>query len=96
MNTIVSSGRLAELLAFAAGVSQTLSVARGLVEAGRCVELAGLQDKVGLLCAQSLDLPPDEGRAMRAELIVLLARTQALSAALSQAGGKPPVHPRPD
>jgi hypothetical protein len=94
MHTIVTSGPLAELMAFADGVSQTLSVARGLVEAGRCVDLTGLQDQVGLLCAKSLDLPPAEGRAMRGELIVLLARAQALSVALSQTGGSP-VHARP-
>jgi len=48
---------LAELLAFADGVTQTLAVARRLIEAGRYVDLTGLEDQVGLLCAKALDLP---------------------------------------
>jgi hypothetical protein len=74
-----------ELRAFADGVTQTLGVARGPVEAGRSVELAGLEDQVGLLCAKALDLPPAEGRIMLAELATTLARVEALSVALLQA-----------
>lgn len=75
----------AELRAYADGVAQTLGVARGLVDAGRAVDLAGLQDQVGLLCAKALDLPRDEGRAMRGELVALLARLDGLSVALRRA-----------
>ena len=78
-----------ELRAFTDGVTQTLSVARGLVEAGRYVDLAGLEDQVGLLCAKALDLPPAEGRAIRADLIALLARVEALSGALLHARALP-------
>lgn len=76
---------LAELRAYADGVAQTLGVARGLVDAGRAVDLAGLQDQVGLLCAKALDLPREEGRAMRGELVALLARLDGLSVALRRA-----------
>ncbi len=84
-----TSAPLLELRAFADGVTQTLGVARGLVEAGRHVDLAGLEDQVGLLCAKALDLPPAEGRAIRGELVALLARVEALSVALLHARAPP-------
>jgi hypothetical protein len=83
-----------ELRAFADGVTQTLGVARGLVEAGRCVDLAGLEDQVGLLCAKALDLPPAEGRSMLAELVATLARVEALSVALLRARNLPDDGPQ--
>jgi hypothetical protein len=85
MHPIVSSAQLAELHTFADGVTQTLGVARGLVEIGRYIDLAGLEDQVGLLCAKALDLPPAEGRVMRVKLIAVLARVEALSVALLRA-----------
>jgi hypothetical protein len=82
MHPTATSAPLLELRAFADGVTQTLGVARGLVEAGRPVDLAGLEDQVGLLCAKSLDLPPDEGRSMRVDLVGVLGHVAALSVAL--------------
>jgi hypothetical protein len=82
MHANSSSAQLAELHSFADGVTKTLGVARGLLEAGRYVDLAGMEDQVGLLCAKALDLPPADGRAMRGELIAMLARVEALSVAL--------------
>ena len=89
MHSTATSAPLRELRAFADGVTQTLSVARGLVEAGRHVDLAGLEDQIGLLCAKALDLPPAEGRAVRDDLIALLARVEALSGALRHARALP-------
>ena len=85
MHPTATSAPLMELRIFADGVTQTLGVARGLVEVGRCVDLAGLEDQVGLLCAKALDLPPTDGRAMRIELVAVLARVEALSVALLRA-----------
>jgi hypothetical protein len=76
---------LIDLRAFAEGVTQTLDVARGLVEAGRMIDLNGLEDQVGLLCAKALDLQPDDGRAMRNDLVAVLARVDALGVALARA-----------
>jgi len=87
MHPTATSAPLRELRTFADGVTQTLGVARGLVEAGRHVDLAGLEDQVGLLCAKALDLPPEEGRAMRVDLLAVLARVEALSIALLRARG---------
>jgi hypothetical protein len=89
MHPTATSAPLKELRAFADGVTQTLGVARGLVEAGRYVDLTGLEDQIGLLCAKALDLPPAEGRAIRDDLATLLARVDALSAALLHAHALP-------
>ena len=89
MHPTAASAPLIELRTFADGVTQTLGVARGLVEAGRHVDLAGLEDQVGLLCAKALDLPPAEGRAIRGDLIALLARVEALTGALLHARALP-------
>ena len=85
MHPTDTSPALHELRAFADGVTQTLGVARGLIEAGRYVDLSGLEDQVGLLCAKALDLAPAEGRAMRTDLVGVLARLDALSIALVHA-----------
>lgn len=76
---------LTALRAFADDVARMLGVARGLVDAGRSIDLAGLEDQVGLLCAKTLDLPQDEGRAMLGELIALRARLDGLEAAMARA-----------
>jgi len=89
MHPTANSEPLKELRAFTDGVTQTLGVARGLIEAGRHVDLTGLEDQVGLLCAKALDLPPAEGRAIRGDLAVLLKRVEALSAALLYAHAMP-------
>jgi hypothetical protein len=88
MHPTATSAPLQELRAFADGVTQTLCVARGLVEAGRYVDLAGLEDQVGLLCAKALDLPPEDGRAVRGDLFAVLARLEALSTTLLRASGR--------
>jgi hypothetical protein len=56
----------------------TLSVARGLVRARRQIDLRGLEQDVGQICAACLDLPPEQGRAMRPRLQALLAELDAL------------------
>ncbi len=61
----------------------TVDIARALLEAGRTVDLSGLEHRAGLLCAKVLDLPPAEGRAVRLHLIGLLGLIDALSQALA-------------
>ena len=65
-----------------ASLRRTASLARALAEAGRPVDLAGLDGQVGLVCARALDLPPEEGRLMRDELQALLSELDALAATL--------------
>ena len=57
--------------ALAEELTKTIDLARALAESGRAIDLTGLDDEVGLLCAKSLDLPPDEGRRVRPRLIAL-------------------------
>ncbi|MEJ0016540.1 MAG: hypothetical protein WDN25_08235 [Acetobacteraceae bacterium] len=60
-----------------------MAVASALASCGRDVDLTGLDQQVGLLCAKSLDLPPDEGRGMRPRLIALVGSIDGLSRALA-------------
>ncbi len=72
----------AQVKALAEQARRTVSVARGLLDAGRRVDLAGLDRGVGLLCAKALDLPPNQGRITRGELIQLAADLDALEQAM--------------
>jgi hypothetical protein len=74
--------RTAEILSMAAGFDRMLLLAASLIETGRQVELAGIESGIGRLCACVLDLPPEQGRAFRAELASLLARLDAAEGAL--------------
>lgn len=67
---------------FARSLATTARLARALAEAGERIDLAGLTTHVGLLCAKALDLAPEQGREMRAELITLRGDLDALAHAL--------------
>jgi len=68
--------------ALAEQVQRTIAIARALAGSGRPVDLAGLDQAVGLLCAKTLDLPPDQGRVARPALAVILAELDLLSTTL--------------
>jgi hypothetical protein len=59
-----------------------LRVALALVNEGREIDLAGLEDRIGRLCAGVLDLPPEAGRPLRADLIELQEGANTLAEAL--------------
>jgi len=61
----------------------TLGIARSLVQAGKLVDLTGLDAEMGYVCARTLDLPSEQGRALRPALIGLRAELDALSGALA-------------
>ena len=65
-------------------LSQMLRMAHALVARGRNVDLTGLERQIGLLCAKTLDLPPEDGRELRPVLIHLLADLDALSSIFNQ------------
>ena len=75
----------ASLDAAIATLEGMLRVALALVAAERPIDLAGLDQRVGRVCAQALDLPPAEGRALRPRLAALLAGIEALAAQLAAA-----------
>jgi len=64
------------------GVAAMLRMARALLDSQRHLDLTGLDSLVGPLCARALDLPPEQGRALRPLLIGLLADLDALQAAM--------------
>ncbi len=68
--------------ALAEQVQHTVAIARALAGSGRPVDLAGLDQAMGLLCAKALDLPPDQGRLARPALAVVLAELDLLSTTL--------------
>jgi hypothetical protein len=64
--------------ALSAELTKMVEVARALVEAGRAIDLTGIDSQVGLLCAKSLDLPTGDGRRIRPRLIALFGSIEAL------------------
>jgi hypothetical protein len=56
--------RLEKLRGVALGIDRVLNLALALTQSGRRVDLSGIDRQVGILCAQSLDLPPALGRAL--------------------------------
>jgi hypothetical protein len=70
------------VLALADSLSRGLRVARALARSGRRVDLAGIDDACGLLCAKALDLPPEDGRRMADRLAAVLAEADLLTQAL--------------
>jgi|GEM_PF-3218582 len=63
-------------------LARTIGVARALAQRGRTVDLNGIQDGVGMLCAQTLDLPLSHGRLMLPMLRDVVTQVDALMAVL--------------
>jgi hypothetical protein len=80
----------AQVMARLESIGGALSVARGLVRARRHIDLRGLENDVGQLCAACLDLPPEHGRAIRPRLQALLAELDALGDDLATVGSGSP------
>ncbi len=78
--------RLAGIGVMVERLDGTLRTAQALLLAARSVDLSGLDAAAGRLCAASLDLPPEAGRALREKLAELLARLDMVEAALRLAG----------
>lgn len=74
------------------GLGQMLRIAHALIEGGREIDLAGLECQIGLLCAKMLDLPTEEGRALRPLLHDLRAGIDTLTAAIASRARPPPEH----
>ena len=56
-----------------------LRTARALAAAGRVIDLTGLDNMIGLLCAQILDLSDEEGRSFRPSLCAIGAELDHLN-----------------
>ena len=76
------SDPLALQQALAEQVQRIVAISRALAGSGRRVDLSGLDGTVGLLCAKTLDLPPDQGRLARPQLAAILAELDLLGTTL--------------
>ncbi|WP_431858515.1 hypothetical protein [Azospirillum sp.] len=65
-------------------VSAALAEAAVQAESGALVDLAGLDARVGSLCAAAEALPREEGRALLPDLESLIAALNALAGTLSR------------
>lgn len=61
----------------------TLAMARALVEAGRRIELDGLENDAAALCAALMLLSPEAARALRPALIGLRRQVDELATSLA-------------
>lgn len=75
--------RLPAARAMAEGLLHTMRIAAALIEAGLRVDLSGLDDWMGQLCARALDLPPKQGALLIGDLDLLLAETHLLHESLA-------------
>jgi hypothetical protein len=87
-DTLAADPREAAAAAMVDELTRSMRLARAMAQAGRTVELAGLDAGIGQLCARCLDLPPERGRKLRPILAGLIAELDALAAAL-RAGQAP-------
>lgn len=79
---IEDAPRLARLRARLEGAQATLRLAQALAESGEHVDLTGLDDQIGQLCAGALDLPQATGRQLRADMVFLARQIETLGIAL--------------
>ncbi len=74
--------RLESVRARLEGLRATLALAQALAEAGERIDLAGLDEQVGPVCAAALDLPDTMARALRLDLVALGQQVGTLLATL--------------
>lgn len=75
-----TASRLDRLLSEASALGGLLQASEALIDAGRQLDVDGLDLRVGRLCAQCLDIEPDEARALRPGLLALKIQVDRLSA----------------
>ena len=64
------------------GIRATLEIARALSQAGRRLDLGGIDHEIGALCASVLDLDPAQGDRIRPLLCSLQGDLQVLEYAV--------------
>ncbi len=70
-------------------LTETLVLARVLVQSGAAIDLTGLDREVGDLCADAIALPRAEGRDMATPLADLLAEIEQLERAMERRPSAP-------
>ena len=86
-----SPSRTQRLTELATGLSKTMGIARALAQSGRTLDLTGIDNGIGVLCAQALDLPLQDGRALLPVLRDVLGQVDALTTTLRAVEGRPPA-----
>ena len=81
-------GGVASIAAALERLSDTIALARVLVQSGAAVDLAGLDQEVGDLCAGAIALPRAEARDMASPLSDLLAELEQLERVMER---RPPT-----
>ena len=67
-------------MVFSERLARAMGIARAMIGAGRELDLTGIDDGIGLLCAQVLDLPPPDSKTMLFHLEELRAQADELAA----------------
>ncbi len=73
---------LTELRSFLEDLENAVTVATTLVHDGHRIDLEDFDSQVGLLCAKALDLPDDQGRLLRTDLMRLREKLEVLEICL--------------
>lgn len=74
----------AEVLAMADQTARMIAVTQAMVSSQRHVDIQGLQNHVGLLCAKALDLPPSRTGFLKLELQRLASSLDRLHATMRE------------
>jgi hypothetical protein len=93
MHTDPGHASLAALRSFLEDLENTAAVAATLLRQGHRIDLTGLDAQVGLLCAKALDLPMQQGRDIRADLLRLHGTMARLEGGLAACGRSRPGDP---
>ena len=80
-----SHASLRALRSFLEDLENATAIATTLVRDGHLIDLTDFDAQVGLLCAKALDLPTEQGRLIRPELMRLRERLETLDASLRAA-----------
>lgn len=74
----------AEALALSEQTARMIAVAQVLVASQRHVDIGGLQNHIGLLCAKALDCPPAKVGFLKLELRRLASELDVLNASMRE------------
>ncbi len=83
--------RRQRLIVMASRLSRTIGIARALAQNGRTVDLTGLDDGIGMLCAQTLDLPTEEGRTLLPMLADVLQQVELAHRRVARGRNQPDI-----
>jgi hypothetical protein len=73
-----------EVLALSEQTTRMIAVAKALVLSQRHVDVQGLQNHIGLLCAKALDLPMSKTGFLKLELRRLVSELDSLNASMRE------------